>query len=94
MIICGFVTYFIFDHLFIGKIDEIAGAQWGNMGLKARLIAVAFLIAFAIFTFLCASSYFESNSSSTSNSKYDYITNSDGTRTWYDTTNDHIVKFD
>ena len=52
------------------------------------IFAIVVVIVVMLITFSCGSD------SGSSSSKYDYVTNSDGSRTWYDTTNDHIVRFD
>ncbi len=54
---------------------------------KAMLIVFAIIIALGFFVI-------STGSKESPSKKYDYITNSDGTRTWYNTQNDHIVRVD
>ena len=73
------------------KKSDDAGEK-GSVPLKPVLIWTA--------VFLCViilSVYFVSNNVSCvggGSDRYDFVTNGDGTRTWYDTTNDNIVRVD
>lgn len=53
------------------------------------IVAVAFILVIVIGVLTS-----DTGSSNKSNNKYDYVTNSDGSRTWYDTSNSHIVRID
>lgn len=65
--------------------NEKSNNQGGNAGLIGIIIGVVIVVLL----FACGNS-----DSGSSDSKYDYITKPDGTRIWYDTTNDHIKVYD
>lgn len=59
--------------------------------MKKTIAVILVLIAAVSMFTACGSS---GRARSSSKAKYDYVTNKNGTRTWYETDNDHIVRVD
>ena len=79
---------------FINKLkDNIKNAKIANrkpdIPIKALLISIAILLCAIVVSVRLISNNISSGGGK---GQYDYVTNSDGTRTWYDTTDDHIVR--
>lgn len=71
----------------ISIINECRGKSFKPILIVCIVVGVAVVIALII-------SNTSGGSTSNRKNKYDYVTNADGTRTWYETNNDHIVVID
>ena len=59
--------------------------------MKEKLSIIVLFIIILVFCASCIGSMGSSGKKSSSSDRYGYITNSDGTRTWYDKNNKNIV---